>query len=156
MGWGSLVLLAALLGAGFWLYRRAKGGEGGKSMLSATVDTSSPHAMFLAEARQTFESLQAMNNRGDLAGLRGLTMPSLYEDLAQEVRLRKDPSATRVIQLSADLVDDSNTGGVDIRSVRFSGLLQEQGGDPEAIDEVWHFARDNRGSGWKVAGIEQV
>jgi len=42
-------------------------------------------------------------------------------------------------------------------SVRFSGLIREQDGQPEAFSEIWNLEKPVNGrSGWLISGIQQT
>ena len=41
-------------------------------------------------------------------------------------------------------------------SVRFSGMIREQTGEPEAFSEIWHLEKPVNGrTGWLISGIQQ-
>ena len=68
------------------------------------------------------------------------------------------PQRTDVVNINCELLEVSNDGDYAIASVRFTGQLSENGGEPENIDEIWHVQKylgdDN--SVWLLAGIQQT
>ena len=66
-------------------------------------------------------------------------------------------AATDVAQLNAEVVDVTEESSRYIVSVRFTGLIGEDGQAPQPFDEIWHMTKPTDGSrGWVIAGIQQV
>ena len=64
---------------------------------------------------------------------------------------------TDVAQLNAEVVDVTEESSRYIVSVRFTGLIGEDGQAPQPFDEIWHMTKPTDGSrGWVIAGIQQV
>ena len=68
------------------------------------------------------------------------------------------PQQTKVIAISAELLQAVNVGDTVIASVRFTGQLCESNGAPEDVDEVWYGQKNLRDdkSLWRVAGFQQA
>lgn len=161
-GFGGLLLVLLLVGAGFLLFRRLRAADStpgaGATTYAAPVskaysDTTDTEA--LNQARQLFNELQDINNRADRTALRAVTTGEMFEALSADFVGRSEPSRTQVVQMDCAIVDDSYEGGRRVLSVQFEGLVREGDGAPEAVMEVWHFTKA-AGEQWKVAGIEQV
>ncbi|HYC36989.1 MAG TPA: Tim44-like domain-containing protein [Usitatibacter sp.] len=133
----------------------ATGASAGALTLPADIE---PQA-FLRVAKTSFIRLQAANDRGDLDDIRDFTTPEVYAEVAMQVKERGGVTQnTEVVNLDAQLVDFATEGGYDVASVRFFGLLRENGAsNPEAFDEIWHVRRKagDRKDGWLIAGIQQ-
>ena len=114
---------------------------------------------FLRVAKTSFIRLQAANDSGDLGDIRDYTTPEVYAEIAMQVQERnRAPQKTEVVNLDAQLVDFATEDGYDIVSVRFYGLIREDGGaNPEPFDEIWHVRRKagDRKDPWLIAGIQQ-
>ena len=112
---------------------------------------------FAAQAKQNFVRLQDANDRGDLSALRDVMTPALYKEIEAQLRERGGASQkTEVVTLDAKVVEVVTEGGHYIASVRFTGLIKEDGGQPEHFSEMWHLQKPTGGaSGWLVAGIQQ-
>lgn len=113
---------------------------------------------FLRQAKLNFIRLQAANDRGDMADLRQFVSPELYGEIEMQFRERAGKTQeTDVQQLDAEVLEVVTEGDSHIVSVRFHGTLREDGGSPEAFQEIWHLAKPTDGSrGWTVAGIQQL
>jgi predicted lipid-binding transport protein (Tim44 family) len=113
---------------------------------------------FLRQARSQFNRLQAAYDAGDRAALADVMTPELFADVEQDLDTRKSQVPTEVVSLDAEIVDVSTEGGRHWASVRFRGLLREDG---EALakpfDEMWNLVKPVDGSsGWLLAGIRQL
>ena len=64
---------------------------------------------------------------------------------------------TDIDHLDATLLGIETTPTEYLASVRFTGTVREDGGNPEPLEEVWNLAKpiDGRG-GWLLAGIQQT
>ena len=62
---------------------------------------------------------------------------------------------TKVMQLTAEVLDDSTEGDRALASVRFFGELgEEANAAPKAFSEIWHLTKPIDGrQGWCIAGI---
>lgn len=161
-GFGSLLVLLVLGGVGFMAYRMVTGNQSSKT--SSGIKSATPVASavsgssdFAVTAKQFFIDLQNLNNAGDMDALKQKTTPDIYEALAHDIHTRTAASTTSVVQLNAEVVDETTEGSRRIVSVRFVGLVSESPNHaPDAVDEVWHFVQEAGDTRWKVAGIEQV
>lgn len=114
---------------------------------------------FLREAKRQFVALQAANDRGDLESIRDFVTDELYAELKQELDERQGATQqTDVVTLEAQLEEVVTEGLVHWASIRFSGMLREEGnGAATHFEEFWHLQKSAVGnSGWLLAGIQQV
>lgn len=115
-------------------------------------------AAFLRNAKVYFTRLQAAWDAKDFDDIRQFTTPEVFA----EIKMQKDESAgkadqTDVEQLDAALLGIETTPTEYLASVRFTGTLREDGGDPAPFEEVWNLAKPVNGrSGWLLAGIQQL
>jgi len=104
--------------------------------------------------------MQAANDRRDLDDIREYTTPEMFAEVAMQLEERIDevPQKTDVIEIKCELLEVVNEGDVAMASVRFTGQLRENGGDPEVIDEIWHVRKRlaDEHSVWLLAGIQQT
>lgn len=113
---------------------------------------------FLRSAKVNFTRLQAAWDAKDFEDIRRFTTPEVFA----EIKMQNDESAGRtdrtdIDQLDATLLGIETTPVEYLASVRFTGTLRENGGNPEPIEEVWNLAKPIDGnSGWLLAGIQQV
>ena len=122
------------------------------SVASGSFDT----AGFEKLAKQVFLRLQAANDAGDQADLRRFTTPQMYASIQHDLLERGGRTQrTEVRQLDANVVDIATENGQQVVSVRFWGVVREDG-DPvdEGFDEIWHLVQS--GDGWLIAGIQQT
>jgi predicted lipid-binding transport protein (Tim44 family) len=112
---------------------------------------------FAAQAKQNFVRLQDSNDRGDLSAMRDVMTPALYNEIETQFRGRGGAAQkTEVVTLDAKVVEVATEGAHYVASVRFSGMIKEDGGQPEHFSEMWHLQKPTNGSsGWQVAGIQQ-
>lgn len=118
-----------------------------------------PTEAFLRNGKATFIRLQAANDRKDLDDIRQYTTPEMFAEISLQAQERGDaPQKTNVMSLHADLLEVVTEGDYSIASVRFSGLLTENDGVPESVNEIWHVQKDLRDAKaqWLLAGIQQV
>jgi len=83
--------------------------------------------------------------------------PALYKEIEAQMRERGSaPQKIEVVTLDAKVVEVVTEGANYIASVRFAGMLKEDGGQPEHFTEIWHLQKPTSGSsGWMVSGIQQ-
>ena len=112
---------------------------------------------FAAQAKHNFVRLQDANDRGDLSTMRDVMTPGLYKEI--EAQLRERGSAAQkieVVTLDSKVMEVVTEGAMYVASVRFSGMIKEDGGQPEHFTEIWHLQKPTNGSsGWLLAGIQQ-
>jgi predicted lipid-binding transport protein (Tim44 family) len=114
---------------------------------------------FARQAKLNFICLQAANDSGNLDDLREFTTPEVFAELKMQLAERGNAEQrTDVVELNAEVVEVAEEAGRYVVSVRFNGLLREEaGGPPSHFDEIWHLTKPVAGgSGWVVAGIQQV
>lgn len=112
---------------------------------------------FSRQAKVNFIRLQAANDAGDLDDLRAFTTPEMYAELKLDIDERRGVTQrTEVVELHAEVLEAVEEGRRHIASVRFHGLIAEDGEEAAPFDETWHLSRPADGShGWLVAGIQQ-
>jgi len=169
-GFGSLLGLLMLGGAGVWAFRRYQAAQQPGAASRATAGpafkmgegpafgASAPAADTGVEqiALKTFNELQDANNRGDLTFLRSRLDDLLFQQIEADIAARGGPGQTTVVSMRAQAVDVTDQGSRRLVSIRYTGSIVEgPNATPEPLDEVWHFVDENRGY-WKLAGIEQV
>jgi predicted lipid-binding transport protein (Tim44 family) len=112
---------------------------------------------FAQGAKSNFLRLQEANDRGDLTSLRDMMTPALYREVEAEIRERGAATQkTEVVTLDAKVIEVVTEGNHYVASVRFTGLIKEDGGQPESFSEVWHLEKPLDGkSGWLMSGIQQ-
>lgn len=115
---------------------------------------------FIRVAKTSFIRMQAANDAGDLDDIRDFTTPQLYAEIAMQVGERGVATQkTEVVSVDAKVIEAVVEDGVAIASVRFWGLIREDGAaNPEPFDEVWHVTKNmkNRKGEWLIAGIQQT
>jgi predicted lipid-binding transport protein (Tim44 family) len=113
---------------------------------------------FVSEAKRQFIRLQGSYDTADRAALSAVMTSEMYTEIGRELAERGPHHATEVVTLDADVLEVSTEGDKHWASVRFTGLVREDGEPlPKSIDEVWNLAKPVRGtSGWLLAGITQL
>ena len=113
---------------------------------------------FLEQSRQQFHRLQAAYDTGDRALLADVMTPTLFSEVSRELDERTSHVPTEVVALTPELVEVTTEGDEHWASVRFSGLLREDGATyPRPFDEMWNLVKPADGSsGWLLAGIRQL
>ena len=115
-------------------------------------------AGFASEAKRQFIRLQGSYDTADRAALSAVMTSEMYDEIGRELDTRGTHHPTEIVTLDADVLDVSTEGDKHWASVRFTGLVREDGEpQPKSIDEVWNLAKPVRGtSGWLLAGITQL
>ena len=115
-------------------------------------------AAFTRQAKLNFVNMQAANDKRDLSTMRDFLTPEMYREI--EANLKSEwgtPQKTEVVTLDAEVLDVVTESDLYIVSVRFSGMIREQGAEPEAFSEIWHLEKPlNGSSGWQISGIQQA
>ena len=113
---------------------------------------------FATEAKRQFIQLQGSYDAADRAALSAVMTSEMYAEIGHELDARGPHHPTEIVTLDADVLDVSTEGDKHWASVRFTGLVREDGEpSPKPIDEVWNLAKPVRGtSGWLLAGITQL
>ena len=110
-----------------------------RTTVAATRLTGSPAANVLAT-----EATAALNIRLAVGTTSADAVAHLRRAIADE-------------SVAVEVVDVTEEASRYIVSVRFSGLIGEDGQAPAPFDEVWHMIKPTDGSrGWTIAGIQQV
>jgi predicted lipid-binding transport protein (Tim44 family) len=112
---------------------------------------------FIRQARVQFARVQDAYDKGDRDALADVMTPELFAEVAQDLDGRANHAATEVVALNAELLEVVTEGGRHWASVRFRGLVREDGEPmPKPLDEIWNLAKPADGSsGWLLAGIQQ-
>lgn len=115
-------------------------------------------AGFVRNAKVNYLRLQAANDAGNLDDLREFTTPEVFAELQMDIQERQGAAQqTRVLDLHGDVLEVVEEGNRYIVSVHFTGRVQEDGGAPEDISEIWHLTKPREGSGgWVLAGLQPV
>ena len=114
---------------------------------------------FIRHARLNFVRLQEAHDARDSAALADfLTADLLAEVQAQWQSEGAANGKTDVVTLESEVLDVVNEGLLHVVSVRFSGLIREDGAaEPQPFAEIWHLEKPMRGAtGWLVSGIQQA
>jgi len=113
---------------------------------------------FATEAKRQFIRLQGSYDRGDRETLSAVMTSEMYAEIGRELDERGPHQPTEIVTLDADVLEASTEGDKHWASVRFTGVVREDG-EPvsKSIDEVWNLTKPVRGSsGWLLAGITQL
>lgn len=112
---------------------------------------------FVRNAKVNYMRLQAANDAGNLDDIREFTSPEMFAEIQMDIHERNGATQeTRVLELNADVREVAEEDTRYIVSVYFTGRVQEDGADPEDINETWHMSKARQGSGgWVLAGIQQ-
>ena len=138
------------------------GGAGPATAAPAVADGRFPPgfepAPFLQRAREQFSMLQAAYDTGDRAMLADVMTPELFGEVSRDLDARGSHIPTEVVALHPEIVEVTTEGSEHWASVRFSGLLREDGAAyPKPFDEMWNLVKPIDGStGWLLAGIRQL
>jgi predicted lipid-binding transport protein (Tim44 family) len=113
---------------------------------------------FATEAKRQFIRLQGSYDAGDREALSAVMTSEMYAEIGRELDERGPHQPTEIVTLDADVLEASTEGDKHWASVRFTGVVREDG-EPvsKSIDEVWNLTKPVRGSsGWLLAGITQL
>ncbi|MGA0115896.1 MAG: Tim44 domain-containing protein, partial [Burkholderiales bacterium] len=115
-------------------------------------------AEFVRHARRNFVRLQEAHDARDSTALADFLTPDMLEDIrAQWLAEGTSAGRTEVVTLESEVLDVVSEGLLYIVSVRFSGLIREDGGEQQPFAEIWHLEKPLRGNtGWLVSGIQQL
>ena len=129
--------------------------QGGSGFVPADFDS----AGFVRNAKVNFIRLQAANDAGNLDDIREFPTPEMFAEIKMGIAERKGAQQeTDVAQLEAEVLDVAEEASRYIVSVRFHGLIsEERGAAAQPFDEIWHMTKPrDGGTGWTIAGIQQV
>jgi predicted lipid-binding transport protein (Tim44 family) len=115
-------------------------------------------AGFVRQAKVNFIRLQAANDAANLDDLREFTTPEMFAELKTTILGRGDTGQqTDVVKIDAEVLEVAEEAARYVVSVRYSGLIREDDGTAETIDEIWHLVKPRSGNGgWLLAGIQQM
>ncbi len=113
---------------------------------------------FVRNAKVQFIRLQAANDAGNLDDIREFTTPEMFAELQMDIRERNGTTQeTRVMEINAEVLEVAEENNRYVVSVMFTGRVQEDGGAPDDVNEVWHLTKPMSGNGgWVLAGIQQL
>lgn len=113
---------------------------------------------FVRQAKLNFIRLQAASDAGNLDDIREFTSPEVYAEIKLQIEERGDAVAqTEVSELNAEVLEAAEEDNRQVVSVRYHGLIREDGGQAAPFDEIWFLTRPTNGNrGWVVAGIQQA
>jgi predicted lipid-binding transport protein (Tim44 family) len=126
---------------------------------SPRVPVGFDQAGFERIAKMIFIRLQAANDSADLNDLRQFTTPEMFAAIKLDLQDRSGAAQqTDVVRVDAEVADFSDEAERQVVSVRFHGLIrEEQGGEANPFDEIWHLVKPLDGSReWAIAGIQQT
>jgi len=113
---------------------------------------------FIEQAKLQFRKLQSAYDGSDRKALAEVMTPDMFAEISTELAQRQSHVPTEVVRLDADIVNVATEGNKHWMSVRFTGLLREDGTVmAKDFDEVWNLVKPVDGSsGWLLAGIQQT
>ncbi|TMG87728.1 MAG: Tim44 domain-containing protein [Betaproteobacteria bacterium] len=113
---------------------------------------------FASEAKRQYIQIQRSYDSADRAALSSVMTSEMSAEIGRELDERGPHQPTEIVTLDADVLDVATEGDKYWVSVRFTGLVREDGEPlPKSIDEVWNLTKPVRGtSGWLLAGISQL
>jgi predicted lipid-binding transport protein (Tim44 family) len=115
-------------------------------------------AGFAKEAKRQYIQIQRSYDDADRATLSSVMTADMATEIGRELDNRGIHHPTEIVTLDADVLDVSTEDDKYWVSVRFTGLVKEDGEPlPHSIDEVWNLTKPVKGgSGWLLAGISQL
>lgn len=130
---------------------------GGQAQAGNAIPADFDVAAFVRNAKVNFIRLQAANDAGNLDDIRAFTSPEMFAEIQMDIRERNGATQeTRVLDLEASVLEVAEEGPLYVVSAHFTGRVQEDGADPEDINEIWHLTKPRQGNGgWVLAGIQQ-
>ena len=113
---------------------------------------------FAQEAKRQYIAIQRSYDNADRAALSCVMTAEMATEIGRELDHRGLHHPTEIVTLDTDVLDVSTDDDKHWVSVRFTGLVKEDGDPlPHAIDEVWNLSKPVKGgSGWLLAGISQL
>ena len=183
----GLLLIAAIAGIAMMAFRALRGrtasaplqyaGGGQHPLSSAPGSGAAAHSVaattatasrwpadfnaseFLRHARLNFVRLQEAHDARDSTALADFVTPDILAEVQAQWQAEGDTAGkTDVVTLESAVLDVATEGLLYIVSVRFSGLIREDGhAEPQPFAEIWHLEKPLRGAtGWLVSGIQQA
>jgi predicted lipid-binding transport protein (Tim44 family) len=113
---------------------------------------------FIQQAKVNFARLQAAYDKGDTSTLRDVMTPEMFAEVGKDLAARATHHPTEIVTLSAEILEVTTEDGFHWASVRFTGLLREDGAETaQPFDEAWNLKKPVTGdTGWLLAGIQQL
>jgi len=113
---------------------------------------------FAKEAKRQYIQIQRSYDSADRAALSSVMTSEMSAEIGRELDQRVGHQPTEIVTLDADVLDVATEGDKYWASVRFTGLMREDGEPlPKSVDEVWNLTKPVKGSsGWLLAGISQL
>jgi predicted lipid-binding transport protein (Tim44 family) len=115
-------------------------------------------AAFAKEAKRQYIEIQRSYDSADRTALSSVMTADMADEIGRELDNRGIHHPTEIVTLDAEVLDVSTEDDKYWVSVRFTGLVKEDGEPlPHSIDEVWNLTKPVKGgSGWLLAGISQL
>lgn len=127
-------------------------GEDANWFVPADFDATS----FLEQAKLQFRTIQGLWDSGDSTQLANYLTDDLLAELDRSSPRQTEGQTTKITLLNAELLGIEAVSDGHLASVRYSGFLQEEQGQPaERFEEVWNLYKAD-GAGWLLAGIQQI
>ena len=113
---------------------------------------------FAKEAKRQYIQIQRSYDNADRAALSSVMTSEMNAEIGREIDGRGAHQPTEIVTLDADVLEVTTENDKYWVSVRFTGLLREDGEPlPKSVDEIWNLTKPvNGSSGWLLAGISQL
>jgi predicted lipid-binding transport protein (Tim44 family) len=113
---------------------------------------------FAKEAKRQYVEIQRSYDNADREALSSVMTAEMNAEIGREIDERGTHHPTEIVTLDAEVLDVTTEGNKYWASVRFTGLLREDGEPlPKSVDEIWNLTKPvNGSSGWLLAGISQL
>ena len=113
---------------------------------------------FAKEAKRQYIEIQRSYDNADRAALASVMTSEMNAEIGREIDQRGTHQPTEIVTLDAEVLEVTTEGDKYWASVRFTGLLREDGEPvPRSVDEIWNLTKPVNGrSGWLLAGISQL
>jgi predicted lipid-binding transport protein (Tim44 family) len=113
---------------------------------------------FAKEAKRQYVEIQRSYDHADRAALSSVMTAEMNAEIGRELDERGTHHPTEIVTLDAEVLDVTTEGNKYWASVRFTGLLREDGESlAKSVDEIWNLTKPvNGSSGWLLAGISQL
>ena len=103
-------------------------------------------AAFAKEAKRQYIQIQRSYDDADRAALSSVMTAEMATEIGRELDNRGIHHPTEIVTLDADVLDVSTEDDKYWVSVRFTGLVKEDGEPlPHSIDEVWNLTKPRQG-----------
>ena len=113
---------------------------------------------FIDNAKQHFISVQKAWDAADIQEIKNYCSPELFDALSAEMAgVQAGDNHTQVDELDVEMLEAVIDSDYLVVSIRFTGyIVEEQGADAHAFNEIWHIRRLSIGEGdWQISGIQQ-